>query len=646
MKKIWSVLPMLIISVLCLAVFTVIAFFSSPYVFVFELCVTLAVIFFSITNYLRIHLAVFKYIKIVTKTLGDTDNTVMEKYPMPLMLVSDKEEILWYNTSFEQNVISGENCIGFKAKKIFGDYDCDTITSSKGVNVDYKEKHFTVSGIEVKKGSTKYSVIFFVDDTYYKNIAKTYQLTKPSVLYLVFDNYDEMTNNTKENERGAILGAVESIIDEYITGTKGFYVKISRDRFMLMLEEENLQSLIESKFPLLDKAREIKRGQSYNATLSIGVGQGSSSLKESEQTARQALDMALGRGGDQAAVKNINGYSFYGGLSKGVEKRTKVRSRIIAKALTDLIKASDNVFIMGHRFGDLDSMGSSIALYSVAKALQKPAYIVVDEEKNLSIPLVERYEESGMFLDPRDAQQFVTRKSMIIIVDTHNPEFLESKELYTHIKTVVVIDHHRKMVNYIDNAVIFFHETYASSSCEMVTELLEYIEDVEIGKLEAEALLSGIMMDTKNFVMKTGVRTFEAAAFLKRKGADTVAVKRLFSGTMDSYVQKTQLVANAQFYKNYAVAYVDEAFENIRVVASQAADELLTISGVDASFVMYFDNDEVTISARSLGNVNVQVIMEQLGGGGHQTMAGAQLKDVTIEQANLKLIEVLDKDEA
>ena len=643
MKKIWVVSPLLIIAVACLILFTVISYWSAPLLFAFELCVTLAIIVLAIANFSRIRVGAYQYLKLAMKALNGPGTDSSEDYPVPALLVGTGGEILWYNALFRDSVLKKEDQIGQTVQKVFGQTEAEDLFEKQSLNITYQNRHFTVYGRTVTRKSKSGRLLYFIDDTELKNIAHTYAMTKPSVLYLVFDNYEEMTSNTKESERGAILGAVESVVENYLSDTGGFSLHINRDRFILLLEERSLTHLIENKFPLLDKMREIKRGERTHATVSIGVGLDAASLKDGEQMARQALDMALGRGGDQAAVKTKTGYTFYGGLSKGVEKRTKVRSRIIAKALSELIESSENVFLMGHRFGDLDSIGAAIALYSAARAMNKPAYIVADEERNLSLPLIARYTDNpAMFILPAQALPLVTKKSLLIIADTHNPEFLESKDFYEAVKSVVVIDHHRKMVNYIDNAVIFFHEPYASSACEMVTELVEYMENVQIGQAEAEALLSGIMLDTKNFVMKTGVRTFEAAAYLKRLGADTVAVKQLFSGSMDSYTRKSQMVSGAQIYKNYAISSFDGSFEDIRVIASQAADELLSINGVDASFVMYAIKDEINISARSMGVVNVQVIMEKLGGGGHQTMAAAQLTDTTIEQANIRLIEVLD----
>ena len=347
------------------------------------------------------------------------------------------------------------------------------------------------------------------------------------------------------------------------------------------------------------------------------------------------------------AIKNGNTFEFFGGVSKGVERHDKVRSRVIALTLADNIKNSDCVFVMGHQFSDLDSVGASIGLWSaITKGQEKPCYVVLNREQTLAGALVETVEKAGntgMFLSPREALSLITDRSLLIIVDTHSESFVESRDLYKYSKRTVVIDHHRMMVKHIENAIIFYHEPYASSASEMVTELVQYLGENAIGRLEADALLAGITLDTKNFVLKTGVRTFEAAAFLRRKGADTVEVKRLFSNSIDTYRAKYQLVSNAEIYNSCAVTAADEDCPDIRIASAQAADELLGVQGVNASFVLYSSAGTVNISARSLGAVNVQVVMEKLGGGGHQTMAGAQLKDTTVTAVRERLIEILNE---
>ena len=357
--------------------------------------------------------------------------------------------------------------------------------------------------------------------------------------------------------------------------------------------------------------------------------------------------MALGRGGDQVAVKKNESYQFFGGISKGIEKRDKVRTRVIAATLTNHVNNSSNVIIMGHRFSDLDSVGACIGMWSaMVKGLHRNAYICIDKQKTLAKSLVTSFEKAGfssIFKTESEAYDLIDEHTLLIIVDTHSPNFVESKAVYEKCKRVVVIDHHRMMVNHIDNAVVFFHEPYASSACEMTTELVQYLGDCSISRLESEAMLSGIMLDTKNFVLRTGVRTFEAAAFLRSRGADTVEVKRLFSNSIDTYKVKYKLVSEAEIFNYCAIASADSNIPDIRIASAQAADELLGIENVKASFVMYKTGKTVNISARSLGDLNVQIIMEALGGGGHQTMAACQLEGVSMDEAREKLLSIINE---
>ena len=454
--------------------------------------------------------------------------------------------------------------------------------------------------------------------------------------------------NAKESEKAQTSVETEKLIENFMSKTNGFIKKTSSNTFFAIIENRHLNAIIDGRFKILDAARNIKIAGKYPLTFSIGVGQGASSLPESENIARQCLDMALGRGGDQAVIKTDNGYRFFGGVSKGVEKRSRSKTRIIANAMQDLIMSSERVFLMGHRFGDLDSVGAACGLAGALKILGKQAYIAVDRSKNLASNLIDIVDEEtnyGLFINPAEAEELIGPNDMLIIVDTHNKDYVESRALYEKAHSVVVIDHHRKTVNFIDDAVIFHHEPYASSASEMVTEIIQYFNyssDEKIASCHADALLAGIMLDTKNFVMRTGVRTFEAAAYLKKMGADTVAVKLLFSNSIDSYRRKTQIVASAKIHNNCAIAAADFKSDDIRLVAPQAADELLGITDVDASFVIYKTGSTVNISARSLGALNVQVIMEQLGGGGHQTMAATQLEGITAEGAVKALIYAID----
>lgn len=423
--------------------------------------------------------------------------------------------------------------------------------------------------------------------------------------------------------------------------------KLSPTRYILVFEESAVRKITEGKFSILEEIRSIRFEDKY-ATASIGVGRGKDSLRESELSARKALDMALGRGGDQVAIAVKDDYEFYGGVSGGVEKRSKVRTRTFANNIKTEIKLADNVILMGHNFSDFDCVGAAIGLYStISKSLSKEVYIACNEQTSNAKILIDKAKKSGfenVIISPEDAIKKIKSNTLLIIVDTHISTFIENKEIYEKCKKVIIIDHHRKMVNFIKDALIFFHEPTASSTCEMVSELISYMGDDYLSSFEAGALLSGIMLDTKNFVMKTGSRTFEAAAYLKRKGADTIKVKRMFAGDVEDYRNKSSIITGARIIDNIAVATEDKIISNNRVVSSQAADELLGIEGVKASFVVFKISDDLTgITARSYGKTNVQIIMEEMGGGGHLTMAASQIKNISVEDAEQLLLSTIKK---
>ena len=519
--------------------------------------------------------------------------------------------------------------------------------SAAGVaELRYEMRHYAVYRSVSEIDSTEYAIYYFVDETKLRRTAAEYGESRPVIAYIAIDNLDELLAGAKESEKAALTGQIEKEIENFAASTTGVCTKTSGGRFIMTIEERHLRVIADGKFDILNRVRALSFGEKGSPTLSIGVGRGST-LHESEEMARSALDMALGRGGDQAAVKSGAGdFKFYGGVSKGVERRTRVRSRVVAQAVRELIEGSDSVLIMGHRFADLDSFGAAVGFYSVCRKQGKPARIVMTRSTSLALPLLTRLEEQGFenfVSEPADILPFITKKTLLLVVDTHRGDFVDSEEVYRACETVVVVDHHRKTVNYIDNAVIFYHEPFSSSTCEMVAELVQYMGEGLLGRHEAEALLAGIMLDTRNFVLRTGVRSFEAAAYLRSRGADPVEVKRLFSGSMDTYRERAAIVAAAELYKNCAISVVGGSdFPDLRLATSQAADDLLTISAVDASFVIYEQNGGVNISARSMGAVNVQLIMEALGGGGHQTMAAAQLPCETPDSAKMQLMAAID----
>jgi len=583
----------------------------------------------------------------MNKHLESSAAEFMNSLPAPVAVIDDQRQFVWYNQIFAEKIGLGQDVYGLDFEG-FVKIDIDSLVSNGSALCPIKGCIYNVTAEKFDKNDMSFLVLYFHDDTNYYAIKKSMDESHPNVLIMTIDNYDDIMQNAKESEKAQTSVETEKLIENFMSKTNGFIKKTSPNTFYAIIENIHLKEIIDGKFKILDAARNIKIAGKYPLTFSIGVGQGARSLADSEILARQCLDMALGRGGDQAVVKTENGYRFFGGVSKGVEKRSRSKTRIIANAMQDLIMSSDKVFIMGHRFGDLDSVGAASGLAGAVLLLEKEVYIAVDRSKNLAnnlIDMVDKESNCGLFVTPSEAELMIGPNDMLVIVDTHNKDYIESRELYEKARSVVVVDHHRKTVNFIDDAVIFHHEPYASSASEMVTELIQYFNynnDEKIASCYADALLSGIMLDTKNFVMRTGVRTFEAAAFLKKLGADTVAVKLLFSNSIDSYRRKTQIVASAKIHNNCAIAAADFKSDDIRLVAPQAADELLGITDVAASFVIYKTGNIINISARSLGALNVQVIMEQLGGGGHQTMAAVQLENVTIEDAVKSLINAID----
>lgn len=592
---------------------------------------------FAIGKLIQVTRKTFQYYARIDDELESKMHMSVHSFPMSAVIIDSAGRIVWTNGKFTEEF---PDCCeyGMELSNITDIPPADFFTDD-GITVRYKDSVYKVfARIPDENEAKELTLLFFKNITDITALETEKKLSQPVVILFMVDGYEELISGCLESEKAHVSVQIDKLLEDFAGQTTGVLRKNASDRFIAIIEERHLQEILRNKVEILDKAREIFVNDRLNVTMSIGIGRTGKTLKESEQFARQALEMALGRGGDQAAVKTDNGFEFYGGVSKGVERHTKVKTRIIANSLLELVDNADKIFIMGHKYSDLDSVGSSVGLTCAIRNLGKSAWAVCDYSTSLAKVLIDRFPhvdgEEPLFTEPADAMEELTDNSLLIICDTHNPLIIESKELYEKAKKIVVIDHHRKMVNYIDNAVIFHHEPYASSASEMVTELIQYFG--EAGKLravQAECLLAGIMLDTKNFVMKTGVRTFEAAAVLRKMGADTITVKKMFSSSIDSYKRKTQIVAEAEIYRKCAIAPCDFYADDLRIVAPQAADELLTIKNVDASFVLFKTmSNEISISARSMGNLNVQLIMEALGGGGHQTMAGAQLKDVTVNE--------------
>ena len=638
--------------VITLVIISAIAYFFSEKSFYVIGAVSLVVTLIAMLCTAVADRSVEKFVHRLGERIASVQADTLENMPIPVIITDDNGEIIWYNSKSKEMLFTDGEWYGRKIKDITG---AESFAEQTGL-VEYRGKRYTVFCTKNTCGHADdyaendvraLTVYYFSDETAIRKDADQYWLSRPSIFAIMIDSIDEVLQNAKENERSQVLAQIEKLIEQFVGDYNGFVIKNDRGRFFAIIEERNMNAIVERRFALLDQVRALSGSDSLPITLSIGVARNIDNYPDGEQAARQALDMAQGRGGDQAAVKTPNGYDFYGGVSKGVEKRTKVKTRIVATALIELINSSSNVIIMGHKFADLDSLGAAVGLLNAARKAGKEAVVAIDRSKNLVKAFIENLEKNGYensFLYPDDVIGMIDPNTLLIIVDTHLEHVLESPEIYRACQNIAIIDHHRRMVGYIDNAVIFYHEPFASSASEMVTELIQYFGDkFRISRIEAEALLTGIMLDTRTFTIRTGVRTFEAAAYLRRQGADTVEVRKMFSSTMENYQQRARVVSAAEIYKRCALSIVNYTSEDIKTVAPQAADELLGISDVDASFVMYEYDDGVSISARSMGKMNVQVIMEALGGGGHQTMAATQMKGISMESARQKLLEAIDE---
>ncbi|MDR3553098.1 MAG: DHH family phosphoesterase [Clostridia bacterium] len=644
-KGLWKFRPVIFASLSVCFVFSLVSFFWNRWVFGFELAASVIVLAAAIFRYRALQHDIHSLLLKVSQSLDAADKEALVSFPLPALITAKSGEVLWYNDRFRDSVLDGGDAFGARVHEFAPGLELSSFdTAGTKADISVRGRKYSIYGNRTHKDLY---LLYWVDNTELKNTADEYLLSRPAVGIIMIDNYDELMQNAKEGEKSVITGLVEKEIMNWAGNTTGFLRRLDRDRYILVFEERHLRRIIEARFDILDSVRLIVTNDRMPATLSIGVGRGGQSFSELEEMARQALDMALGRGGDQAAVKSRGGFEFYGGTSKAVEKRTKVKTRIIASALSELIDGSDNVLIMGHRSSDLDVVGASASLYKAVLARGRDAKIVLNRRTSLAGALLSQLETQGYqnaFIGLEEALPLVTRRTLLIIVDTHRQSLVEFPELYRAVRTVVVIDHHRKMVDFIDNAVIFYHEPFSSSASELVAELMQYIADQVVSPTEANALLAGITLDTRNFTVRTGVRTFEAAAYLRRKGADTANVRLLFAGSMNNFIKRSALVTSAEIYKDCAICATDEdETGDMRVVAPQAADELLSITGVNASFVLYPIENTCAVSARSMGRVNVQLIMESLGGGGHQTMAGAQLKDVPISEARARLYTAIDK---
>ena len=599
---------------------------------------------------------VLQYIDSVTGSVDTASKSTLINSPLPtLVFRPDTGEIIWSNESFLQLAGVREHLFEMRLSEAVPDFQVQWLLSGKQESperVELNNHRFRVYGSLVRSRNrtgvqSLVATTYWVETTEADHLREVYEASRPVAAILMLDNYEDLMKACEDTQRSAVLAQIDEKLQIWANAGQGILLKTDRNHYLFLFEEQYFQHFVDEKFSILDTVRAIRVAENIHPTLSIGIGKDSPSIPELYKNAKLSLEMALSRGGDQTVVRNQVDFAFYGGRTKATEKRTKVKSRVMANAFRELIADAGEVYIMGHSFADMDAVGAAAGICCAARKRGKQARIVIDREHTAAETLIARLdalpEYSGVFLTPAEAFLQMRADTLLVVVDTNRPDMVENPQLLESCNRVAVIDHHRRAATYIENAAFNFHEPYASSASELVTELLQYlVEPTDLLREEAGALLAGIVLDTKHFTQRTGGRTFEAAAFLRRSGADTAEVQRLFQGDLKDMVTKYDIIRRAEMYRsNIAVSVVEESGVD-RVAAAQAADDLLTLKGVQASFVIYAAEGAVLMSARSLGEINVQVILEALGGGGNSTTAGARIEDTDPESVRQQLIGVLD----
>ena len=602
---------------------------------------------------------------------GKNSQVLMDEMLIPYGITDKSGHFLWVNREFQ--AILDEDKSGLKnITALFPEVTKEMLATGgqmvsihsafgeRRFRVDLKEvdlELFAGSGEEeqIKSGlaaeSSSVTAVYLIDET--QTIKYKQQINDQKMVagLIYLDNYDEALESVEEVRRSLLTALIDSKITKYIGSLEGIVKKLEKDKYFFAIKQQYMTKMQEEHFSILEDVKTVNIGNDMAVTLSIGIGMNGETYGQNYDYARASIDMALGRGGDQAVVKDADKILYYGGKAQQMEKTTRVKARVKAHALRELMENKDRLLIMGHRLADIDSFGAAVGIYRIAVSMNKRAHIVLNEVTSSVRPMMDRFVESGeypedMFLKGPEAAGLVDAGTMLVVVDVNRPSITDEPSLLRLVKTIVVLDHHRTSSEIIDNAVLSYVEPYASSACEMVAEVVQYIADgIKVRPPEADAMYAGIVIDTQNFTNQTGVRTFEAAAFLRRSGADITRVRKLFREDMKDYQAKAEAVRAAEVYMNaFAISTCPaEGIESPTIVGAQAANELLEIRGIKASIVLTDYNGTVYFSARSIDEVNVQVMMEKLGGGGHRTIAGAQMKDVTVEEAKTRLKEVIQE---
>lgn len=592
-----------------------------------------------------------RQIQNLTMTMDGTAKKSLINSPFPLIIIETTGNIIWKSSKFvyEFANIDINNYLIDILEEIKEDIKAEQDKKQKTIvkKVQIGNKVYSVLGEYIRsknEASENITILYFIDITQSIKEKKKYEDSKTCIGILTVDNYEEIIQRIEVENRPQVIAEIEKVIYEWASSTGGIVIKNDRNTFIYVFEYKYLKEIKENKFGILDQIKEINVEAGIQLTLSIAISTDGETNYEKYKTALESMDIVLGRGGDQAVIKEDGKYVFFGGRTEEIEKRTKVKARTVAHALENLIKESENVLIMGHSNGDIDSMGSSLGVYRLTKTLEKEVNIVNNTYGMTLSKFIEELEKDDEYknaiISKNEALNKATNKTLLIITDTHKQNYVEVPELLDKASEIVIIDHHRRSTDYIENATLTFQEVYASSASELVTEILQYTDvKIKLKPIEVEGLYGGIMVDTKNFTFKTGVRTFEAAAYLRKCGVDIIKVKKWFQSDLNSYNEIANIVRNAEMYENsIAIAIYDKEDKDANLICAKAADELLTISDITASFVLGNVGDKICISGRSIGDVNVQLILEKLGGGGHITLAGAQVEGMTLEEVKQELI--------
>jgi len=640
----------------CLLAFTLAAVTVSPLLALAEGMATVALYAYFVRSNKKRRQSVLQYIDNVTGNVDTASKSTLINSPLPIMVFRpDTGEVIWSNENFLQLAGVREHLFEMKVEDAAPEFPVQWLLEGRRECLDrvrMNNRQFRVYGslARAKGRSGEQNLVattYWVDTTEVDRLRRDYDASRLVIGILMVDNYDDLMNACADNQRSAVLAQIDEKLNSWAAVGSGLLIKTERDHYLFLFEEQYYDHFVEEKFSVLDAIRDIKVGEGSHPTLSIGLGREADGIPALYKNASLSLEMALSRGGDQAVVRGKTDFAFYGGRAKTTEKRTKVKSRVMANALRELLADSADIYIMGHSFADMDAVGAAVGVCCAARKLGRRAQIVIDLEKNAAQSVLAMLrdlpEYEDVFVNPAEAFVKMRSGTLLVVVDTNRPDLVESSQILESSSRVAVIDHHRRAASYIENAAFSFHEPYASSASELVTELLQYlIEPSNLLREEAEALLAGIVLDTKHFTLRTGGRTFEAAAFLRRAGADTADVQRLFQGDLSGMVSKYDIIRQAELYRpDVALSVVGQDGVD-RVAAAQAADELLTLRGVKASFVVYRSGEDVLMSGRSLGEINVQVILEALGGGGNSATAGGRVEKGDILDVRKKLTQAID----